>query len=82
MPMWCGSVGDPLCGVFRIAIGHFIDNSKSRPFFLWRPPSRGNIRDLARGQPISTSDGQIRAWKPPGSRRNVPAKQIWDTAAT
>ena len=24
--------------------------------------------------------GQIRAWKPPGSRRNVPAKQIWGAA--
>ena len=30
-------------------------------------------------KPISTSDGQIRAWKP-GSRRNVPAKQIWAAA--
>jgi hypothetical protein len=33
-PMWRPSEGDPCCAVTRSSIGHLVDNSKSRPFFL------------------------------------------------
>jgi hypothetical protein len=37
------------CAVTRGSIGHLVEGAPAGPFFLWRPPSRGNIRDLARG---------------------------------
>ena len=40
VPMWCGSAGDPCCAVFRMSIGHFIDNSKLATAGLWSDGDR------------------------------------------
>ena len=31
---WCGSAGDPCCGVFRSAIGHLVEGAPAARFFL------------------------------------------------